>query len=319
MRAVAVREFQGTPASMDVPEPTAGPGELRVRLTAAGMNPFDAKIADGIFAGHRPHVFPLILGVDGAGTVEAVGPGVDRYRPGDRLFGSFLHNPVGRGTYAEAVVVPERQALARRPDGIDPVVAASLPTAGLTGLTALDALAVPAGATLLIVGASGGVGSFAIPLAAARGVRPIAVGRVDAHPRLLRLGAAEAIDVAAADLLERLRAAAPGGFGGLLDLASDKTRFAGLAALVRPGGTAATTTFVADAATAPPGVAVLNVDMKPTSAGLERLAAELTTGRLTPTPPRVISLDEAPAALAALRAGRGDGKTVIRLADGRSS
>ena len=317
MRAVAVLRFKDPPAPMDVPEPVAGPGEVLVRLAAAGMNPFDAKIADGIFAGHRPHVFPLVLGVDGAGRVEAVGAGVTRFRPGDPLFGSFLHNPVGRGTYAEAVVIPERQAVARLPEGIDPVTGAALPTAGMTALDALDRLGVPPGGSVLIVGASGGVGSFAIPLAVARGVRPVVVGRAESHPRLRRLGAADLFDPALPDLMDRLRSAAVGGFGGLLDLSSDGPAFARYAGLVRPGAVAATTTYVADPAAVSGGVTAVNIEMKPHTAALERLAAEVVARRLTPSVERVVPLDGAPAALADIRAGRGSGKTVIRLGSDR--
>lgn len=297
---------------MDLPDPVAGVGELVVRLGAAGMNPFDAKIADGIFAGHRPHVFPLVLGVDGAGTVEAVGSGVRRFRVGDRLFGSFLHDPVGRGTYAEAVVIPEGQAVTRLPDGVDPIVGAALPTAGMTAVEALERLNVRPGGRLLIVGASGGVGAFAVPLALAGGAQVIAVGRPDAQARLRRIGASDVVDPASVDLVDRLRSVAPTGFEGLLDLASDGPRFAALAGLVRPGATAATTTFVADPKTAPTGVTVVNLNMQPHSALLDRLAAEVAAGRVPSPVERVVSLEEAPTALAEIRAGRGAGKTVVR-------
>ncbi|HYA54300.1 MAG TPA: alcohol dehydrogenase catalytic domain-containing protein, partial [Thermoplasmata archaeon] len=78
MRAIAVQRFRAAPESMDLPRPVAGPGELLVRVSFAGVNPFDAKIADGILEGHRPHVFPLVLGVDASGVVEGVGGNVDR-------------------------------------------------------------------------------------------------------------------------------------------------------------------------------------------------------------------------------------------------
>lgn len=313
MRAVAVHQFKEPPVALELPAPTAGEGEVVVRLAAAGMNPFDAKIADGIFAGHRPHVFPLVLGVDGAGIVESVAPGVARLAVGDTVFGSFLHDPVGRGTYAEAVVIPEGQTVVRLPSGIDPVVAASLPTAGMTALVGLDALRVPRGGSVIVVGASGGVGSFAIPLAVARGLRPIAVARADSHERLRRLGA-EPVDATDPRVGDRVKSLAPGGADGLLDLASDATRFPAFAALVRTGGRAASTTYATRAESAPPGVTVLNIEMKPRPGLLEQLAAEIVAGRLRPSVESVITLDEAPAALAALRAGKGRGKTVIRLA-----
>src|SRR5579863_2950848 len=107
MRAIAVRQLGEVPEMMDLPKPTPGPGEILVKLRAAGVNPFDWKIIDGVAEAGRPHVFPLILGVDGAGTIEAVGSEVKTFAVGDGVYGQFLHSPVGIGTYAEYVIAPE--------------------------------------------------------------------------------------------------------------------------------------------------------------------------------------------------------------------
>jgi NADPH:quinone reductase-like Zn-dependent oxidoreductase len=115
MRAVAVSRFHAPPERMDLPAPPAGRGELLVRVAFAGMNPLDWKIGEGFYEGSRPHLFPLILGVDAAGTVEAVGATVARFRVGDPVFGQFLHSPVGTGTYAELTPVPEGIGIARVP------------------------------------------------------------------------------------------------------------------------------------------------------------------------------------------------------------
>jgi NADPH:quinone reductase-like Zn-dependent oxidoreductase len=191
MRAVAVRAFRGAPELVDVPPREAAEDEIRVRLQAAGVNPFDWKILDGIFDGRRPHVFPLIAGVDGAGEVESVGAQVRRFHVGDRVFGSFLHDPIGVGTYAELAPVPERNAIASLPAPVTFVEAAALPTAGMTALEAVDRLALRSGETLVIVGASGGVGSIATGLAAQRGIRVIASARPDSEKLVRALGATE--------------------------------------------------------------------------------------------------------------------------------
>jgi len=131
MRAIAVNEYGAMPALVEVPDPQAGPGQVLIKVEAAGINPMDRMIADGALQPIGPAQFPLVLGVDLAGIVEAVGEGAGRFAPGEELFGQLLIAPWGSaGTYAERVAVSEDQPLARVPRGLDPIVAAALPTAG---------------------------------------------------------------------------------------------------------------------------------------------------------------------------------------------
>jgi NADPH:quinone reductase len=314
MRAVAVPDFGGVPALMELPNPEPGEHDLFVRMTAASVNPFDWKIAEGIFRGKRPHVFPLVLGVDGSGIVDRVGPAVTMFQRGDRVFGSFLHRPVGIGTYAEYSAVPERNAIVRIPEGLDPVEAAGIPTSGMTALEALNTIDPPEGARLLIVGATGGVGSFATQLAAGRSLHVIATGRSDAVSDLKARGAREVIDFSSAPVVEQVRALHPEGVDALLDLVSNAAAFAELATLVRSGGVAATTTFVADPpALAKAGVRGVNIDMQPRTELLETIASEILAGRLTVPVGSRIPLEAAPDACARSRAGRARGKTLILL------
>lgn len=313
MRAVAVPAFRSLPSVMEVVDPNPGPGEIGIRLDAAGVNPFDWKIADGILAG-RPHVFPLVLGVDGAGIVEELGAGARRFTRGDRVFGHFLHDPVGRGTYAPRTIVPETIAISRIPAGLTPVQAAALPTAGMTALASVDALSLAPGASLAIVGASGGVGSFAIEIATSAGIRAVAIARASSRERLLALGAEEVVDVGSPDLLSEMRRLRPEGFEGLLDVVSDARAFAAELRLVRPGGTAVTTVYAADSSgSSVQGVRALNVDLQPRSELLDRLARTVVDRHLEVPVQRTIRLDEAPAVVADGRAGRLAGKTVIRF------
>lgn len=285
---------------------------MRVRF--AGVNPFDWKIADGLFEGHRPHVFPLVVGVDAAGTVEEVGPGVDRFRVGDRVAGQFLHDPVGTGTYAELAPVPQSIGVVKVPTELPLPQAAAIPTAGMTALAALDSLRLPRGATVVIVGASGGVGSFATALAGAREIYVTAVARGSSATRLRALGAAEIVDPTGPDPVGALRRLRPSGFDGLIDVMSDPAGFAQFATLVRAGGTALTTTYVADLpALENSGRRGVNLDLKPSAELLDKVVRQLLDHRLPISLDRRISLSEAPAALAELKAGRGRGKTVIEL------
>lgn len=314
MRAVAVPKFRASPELMDLPKPSAGPGEALVRIQFAGTNPYDLKIADGILEGRRPHVFPLILGVDAAGTVEAVGAGVTRFRPGDRVFGQFLHNPVGTGTYADWAPVPEGIGVAPLPPGLTLEEAAALPTSGMTALDALERLDLAPGSFLAVVGASGGIGSFATELAASRGVRVIAVGRPDSADRLRALGAKEVIDSSSGDPKAALLHAHPEGVDGLLDVMSDRNAFTEWTATVRRGGGAVTSVYAANEEVLHrSGLRGGNLDLQPSSELLTRLARAILDHRLKVPLERRIRLEEAPAYLAELKAGRGKGKTVVDL------
>ncbi len=305
-----MKAFREPPALLELPDPSPSDGEIRVRLEAAGVNPFDWKIADGILKDHRPHVFPLILGVDGAGTVGAAGSKVRRFRVGDRVFGQFLHDPIGRGTYAEQVAVPETNALVRIPPALSSLEAAALPTAGMTALDSLDKIGLSPGMSLLVVGASGGVGSFVVPLAVAAGIRVVAIARSSSHARLRSLGAIETVDAAGGDPVGELRARHPAGLDGLLDVVSDAATFARWAGLVRPGGAVASTVYAAGTT---PGVRSINVDLTPSAPLLDRLTGAVAAGKVRPPIERTISLADAPSAVADGRAGRLAGKTVIRI------
>jgi NADPH:quinone reductase len=314
MRAVAVARFHAPPEVMDLPVPSIGPGELLVRVAFAGVNPLDWKIGDGFYDGSRPHVFPLVLGVDAAGTVEEVGSGVTGIRIGERVFGHFLHNPVGTGTYAEVAPVPEGIAVGRIPEGWKTEEAAALPTAGMTALACLDVLALVPGTSLVIVGASGGVGSYATALAAARGVKVIAVARTASAARLRSLGAQEVIDPSEGKAMAEVSQIHPGGVDGLLDLMSDAAGFTRWTATVRRGGAAAVTTHSADLdALKRSEIRGGNVDLEPTANLLARLTREVVDRHLKVPVERRVRLAEAPAVLAELKAGRGVGKTVVDL------
>ena len=131
MRAVVIRDFGVEPELADLPVPEPGAGEIRVLMRAAGMNPFDWKVIDGALKGVVEHPFPLVMGSDGAGEVDAVGAGVDAFSVGDRVFGQFMKVALGRGSYAEQVLAPADGKLAPMPEGLSFETAAALPTGRL--------------------------------------------------------------------------------------------------------------------------------------------------------------------------------------------
>ena len=316
MRAVYVSEYGATPVVGEIPTPEPGAGQVLLRMRAAGMNPMDGTLASGAWR-PAPATFPMVLGADGAGVVEGAGEGARRFSRGDELFGQLLIAPLGSaGTYAEYVAVTEEAPLARVPKGPGPVVAAALPTAGGTGLALVELLGPLTGKTVLITGAGGGVGSFATQFAVNAGARVIANVRAAAAGRIRGYGAAETVDHTQVPLSDAVQQAHPDGIDVLIDLVSDADGFAALASLVRPGGTAVTTKYVADpAGLATAGVTGTNFNSAQYMSGelLERVADALVSGRILAPPITRITLEQAPAALDPAQTGRAEGKTVILL------
>lgn len=315
MRAVMVNEYGSTPVVADVPTPQPKAGQVRIRLSAAGMNPMDRVLASGDWR-PMPAIFPMVLGADGAGVVDKVGEGATRFSVSDNVFGQLLVPPLGSaGTYAEYVAVTEDAPLALVPPGLDLVVAAALPTAGMAGLSLVaDVLGPLTGKTMLIVGAGGGVGTFATQFAVNAGARVVANVREGDAVRMRGYGAAETVDHTVMPLADAVRRANPDGIDVLLDLVSAGDAFSELAALVRSGGMAVTTRYVADiAALEAHDITGINFALQPTSKMLDQLGDALVTGRIVAPPITRISLDEAPAALS----GAGDrpieGKLVVTV------
>jgi NADPH2:quinone reductase len=313
MRAITVSEYGADPAVTDLPRPRPGPGQVLIAVRAAGMNPMDMQIANGGWKDRMPATFPMVLGADLAGIVEEDGPGMAVFEPGDLVFGQLLIAPLGSaGTYAEYVAVSGDAPLAHVPAGLDPVTAAALPTSGGTAMAIAESLAPLAGKIVLIVGASGGVGSFLTQLAAQAGAHVDAGAPAAEAGRMRRYGAAETIDRAATPLPDAVARAHPDGIDVLVDLASDGQQFAVLARHVRPGGTAITTRYVADRETlARAGVTGVNFQLPMTVPLLDRLAAAVVAGTLVPPPITRISLDEVPELVS--RHGHAEGKTVITM------
>ncbi len=312
MRAITVSEYGATPAIAEVPMPEPGKGQVLLKLRDAGMNPMDRTLASGDWK-PMPATFPMVLGADGAGVVEKLGEGASRFSVGDDLFGQLLIAPLGSaGTYAEYVAVSEDAPLAKVPPELDDVVAASLPTAGGTGLALVDLLEPLTDKTVLIVGAGGGVGSFATQFAVNAGGKVIANARAQEAERMRSYGAIETIDHTQVSLPEAVRKAYPNGIDAVIDLVSDADGFAVLAPVVRSGGTAVTTQYVADeAALGLIGITGINFALPMSSELLERVADAVADGRIVAPPITRISLEEVPAALSSTRPV--SGKTVITL------
>jgi NADPH:quinone reductase-like Zn-dependent oxidoreductase len=208
------------PAVVELPSPHPGAGEVRVAVGAASLNGIDLTVAGGHLWDRMPHTFPVVLGRDFAGVIDAVGEGVSPTRIGERVAGVSTALTLGAGTIGEQFVVPA-DAVTALPSGVDDVQAAAAGLAAITALDAVTAARLTGDDVLLVVGATGGVGSFAVQLATAAGARVIATARPGAATEFARgLGAAEVVDHTR-DLAAALRSVAPVGVTAVLHATGD--------------------------------------------------------------------------------------------------
>ncbi|MFB4300424.1 NADP-dependent oxidoreductase [Actinomadura sp. NTSP31] len=317
MRAIIVEKPGGPEAlkNAEVGEPEPGPGQVRIRTAAAGVNPVDAATRSGALAdaGLMPPFGsrgPIGIGWDVAGTVEAVGPDVTRFAAGDPVIGLRDRLDVPLGAYAEAVVL-DAAAVARAPRSASAVEAATLPLNGLTASQALDLLDLPPGSTLLVTGAAGAVGGFAVELAVQRGLRVVASASA-ADEALVRDLGAEWFVPRGAHLGDAVRALVPGGADGALDAA-----LLSVAALdaVRGGGVFVAVSGGPAAPTPLRGITVHNVWIRADGTQLEQLSALVDAGRLTLRVAETFPLADAVKAHERLEAGGLRGRLVLTVAE----
>lgn len=310
MRAFALEEF-GKPGSIvEVPVPEPFAGQVRVRIAAAGLNPFDVAVIQGYVKDHMEHRFPLISGADASGTVDAVGEGVLDRSIGDEVFGSVGKRYQGEGTLAEYVTM-STATIARKPESVDGVQAAAIPVAGVTALTMVEAASISDGDVVVAIGATGGVGSFLVQLAANRGARVITVSSAANADYARRLGASEIVDYAAGDVVETVRSLAPGGVDVIAEMhGSDDT--ARLAELVGPGGRVVSAVGGADVdALKAREIEATNVQGMVATEPLETLAGMLERGEIRIPEIRTSPLDDAAEALEQVGSGHTRGKVVV--------
>jgi len=196
MKAIQIHSFGGPEVLtyQDVPRPTAGASEILIRVQAAGVNPAEWKTASGMAKLIREIPLPLTLGWDVSGIVEEVGPDVTTFQRGDAVYGLLRFPSPSAGTYAEYVTAPVAD-LAPRPTSIDHIQAAAVPMAGLTAWQGLFEYGkLETGQTVLITGAAGGVGHFAVQLAKSKGARVIGVASGRHATFLHELGVDQFID-----------------------------------------------------------------------------------------------------------------------------
>lgn len=278
MKALASTSFDEQPTVTEVPNPVPAAGELLVRVRAASVNAYDTFVAMGAMKDYMPYEFPAVIGSDLAGTVEGVGESVEGFAVGDRVFGMMGMKPVVHdGSFGE-LATPQATSMAKTPDGVEDADAGSLGVAGTTALSAVEALGSIEGAAVLILGATGGVGSYAIQLAAARGARVIASVRPGDEDFVTGLGASETVDYTG-ELATAIRERHPNGVDGIIDLVDrDPAAFGAVAGLARAGGHAVSAVGGAGESTQIGEVAVANIGGNPQL--LLQLAEMVRDGKL---------------------------------------
>ncbi|UNT00628.1 NADP-dependent oxidoreductase [Streptomyces tubbatahanensis] len=307
-RAVVYETFGGPEVLelREVPEPHAGPGEVRVRVTAAGLNPMDWSIAaQPELAAQFGITLPSGFGYDFAGVVDEVGAGATGFAVGDRVHGGAQGRAVAdfvvAGTPTEVT-----EPLWHTPEGVSDEVAATLPVAGLTAAAALDAIDLRSGDTVLVGGAAGGVGVFAVQLAKLAGARVIGTASQGTFAFLRRFGA-EPVTYGPG-LADRVRALAPEGVSAATDLFGTETAETALALGVPPERISTIA-----AGPQPPGGARATGGFDASPDAMARIADALLAGTVTVPIAATFPIEQTRDAVALQAARHVHGKVVITL------
>jgi len=301
MRAVVFDEFGGPEVlqSRDVKEPQAGPGEVRIAVKAAGVNPMDFKIRHGWFQSRIETTFPAVPGLEVAGVVDELGEGVTEFALGDEVVGWAQG-----GSYAEYAIAG---TIAKKPAGLPWEQAVAIPIAGQTAARVLRELGVKEGETLLLHGAAGGVGSVAIQLAVALGATVIGTASEANHDYVRSLGATP---IAYGEgLVERVKAVAPQGVDAVFDAAG---KGALPDSIELRGGTDRIIT-IADMSAGDLGVTVVMGGTSPeqTKSDLTEQLQLAADGKLKLTVAKTFAFDDARTAHEISETGHNRGKLVI--------
>ncbi len=318
MRAMVTPEFGGPDLfeEQDVERPRPGPGEVLVRVVAAGTNPVDTKLRAGDIPGAVET--PVVLGADASGVIEEVGAGVTGLQPGDEVYYSpELFGPVSNGSYAEYNLVPAA-IVAPKPHSISHEEAAAVPLAGGTAWEAIvRRLGVTVAETVLIHGGAGGVGSFAVQISKAAGARVLATAGSSNQDTLRQLGADVCLDYSSDDVAGTA-SAENGGEG--VDAVFDTTggQVSDSAQYTRPFGRIATIL--------PPRGDLTQVYLKNQTVHgvfltrerrrLVELSRLIERGQVEPLVDAVLDLSEVGKAHERLESGHGRGKVVLRVSEG---
>jgi NADPH:quinone reductase-like Zn-dependent oxidoreductase len=298
---------------VDLPTAPPGEGEVLVRIKAVGVNPVDWKIREGRLAGMIPHEFPLVLGWDMAGVVEEPGYGARRFMPGDEVYAYARRPVIKHGTYAEYITLPESY-LSLKPSGITMEEAAAVPLVTLTAAQSLfGAGRLQTGETVLIIGASGGVGSSAVQLAKLAGARVVAMASKPNHAYLRSLGAGEVLSYTDEAFTKTVNNRFSQGVDMVFDCFGGESLNQSIDCL-KPGGRVISITGEADRNRLKARSAAFEfVFVEPNAAQLDHFRDLIHQGRFKSNVSRVFPFSEAVSAHQQMETGHTRGKIVLRI------
>jgi NADPH2:quinone reductase len=315
MNAIAINEFGGRDKLrlMDLPDPEPGEDEVLIQVRAAGVNPADWKIREGMLRNMLPHEFPVIPGWDAAGVIVENGKNANRLSEGDEVF-AYCRKPVVKdGTYAERIAVSEDN-VALKPESMSFEEAATVPLAALTAYQALFGSGLlKAHETVLIHAAAGGVGTFAVQLAKACGARVLGTASETRHRYLLELGADVHLDYTSTDYRKTTRAVCPDGVDMVLDCVGGETLQGSVDIIKSDGRVISITDPVGVVELAKKGVNAGFVFVQPIREELERLAELIDADQLRTHISASFQLEEAAKAHELSESGHTCGKIVLRM------
>jgi NADPH:quinone reductase-like Zn-dependent oxidoreductase len=313
MRSAVLERFGGAEVLelRTLPVPVPSPQEVLIAVDTAGVGSWDAEMREGWSPTGETH-FPLVLGSDGAGKVAALGSRLTRFQLGDRVYAYGFDNAKG-GFYAEYIAVAAER-VAHVPRTLDLEHAGAIPTTGLTALQGIDdALHTKTGESIIVVGASGGVGTLAVQFAKYRGARVLAVASGRDGVSLARhLGADDAVDGHAGDVLGAARHFAPAGVDAILALAGGKTLTRCMDAL-RHGGRVAYPHGVEPVPRDRAGMSVVSYDAVANRHAFDRLGRVVDAAELEVVIAAKFPLEQAAKAHERLARGHVLGKIVLEI------
>jgi NADPH:quinone reductase-like Zn-dependent oxidoreductase len=302
MKAVRVHQYGGPQGLTldEIPQPIPGNGQVLVRVRAAGVNPIDWKIRGGYMKDVMPLQLPVTIGFDFSGEIESPGPGVTQFKKGDPVFGT------AKGTFAEYVVTGLAE-VASKPASLDYAHAASVPVAAKTAWQALfDVGGLTPGGKVLIHGAAGSVGSFAVQLAKAKGIHVYGTASARNHAYLKELSVDEPIDYQTTKFEDVAR-----NVDVVLDTQGGETQRRSFAALKKGGTLVSIVQPPSQEEAAKYGVKATFLGSQPNVEQLTEIARLVDAGKLKTTVEAVLPLEDANRALDLSQAGHVRGKIVL--------
>jgi NADPH:quinone reductase-like Zn-dependent oxidoreductase len=314
MRAIAIENFGGREVikKMDLPRPKPRHDEVLVQIKAAGVNPVDWKIREGLLQGRLPHQFPIILGWDAAGVVQEVGTEIKNFKIGDEVFAYCRKDRIHDGAYAEYIVLTPNH-LSLRPKNLSWEEAAAVPLAALTAYQVLfESLMLKKNERILIHAGAGGVGGFAIQLAREAGAVVLSTASTTHHDYVRSLGSAEVIDYGKQNFIEIILKKYPGGIDAVFDTVGGETQIKSLQVL-KKGGRLTTLLAIQDEVQKQTCYKIGYVFVRPDSSHLKIIAKLFEEGKMKVQLAAVLPLEQAAKAHEMIETGHTAGKIVLQI------